>query len=159
MIYDDILFDQSLSLLCDVGPVGSTKTVPAEIMDRVEYGCSKARCQAQGTQSRDVNFGKSGQHAQLIHHRTKNGAITSVHSEAERMVGNSRDRSGRHLHDDSGDKRANAVRDHRGARYKMQRVSDKEQNVHIESFYIYSIILSKFGESNPLSMILQVDES
>ena len=40
MIYDDIVFDQSLSLICDVGPVGSTETVLAEIMDRVEHGCS-----------------------------------------------------------------------------------------------------------------------
>ena len=75
------------------------------------------------------------------------------------MVGNSRDRSGRHLQDDSGDERVNAVRENRGARYKMHRASDKEQNAHIESFYIYSIILSKFGESNLLPMTQQVDES
>ena len=71
------------------------------------------------------------------------------------MVDNSRDRSGRHLQDDSGDERVNAVRDNRGARYKMHRASGKEQNVHIETFYIYSIVLSKFGESDPLSMMLK----
>ena len=37
MIYDDIVFDQSLSLICNVGPVGSTETVLAEIMDRLEH--------------------------------------------------------------------------------------------------------------------------
>ena len=42
----------------------------------------------------------------------------------------------------------------RGARYQMHTASDTEQNVHIESFCISFIILSKFAGSSPLHGIV-----